>query len=114
PTWTESGGQDDIVWHEASRQSDGSYLARINKTQHKYESGKYISHVYYRGHDGSMTAIGGASVELPELKPTGTVTIENRNDAQGTFDVRVANVSSPRGLDKVYVPTWTESGGQDD
>ncbi|WP_079266784.1 GBS Bsp-like repeat-containing protein [Streptococcus suis] len=114
PTWTESGGQDDIVWHEASRQSDGSYLARINKTQHKYESGKYISHVYYRGHDGSMTAIGGASVELPELKPTGTITIENRNDAQGTFDVRVANVSSPRGLDKVYVPTWTESGGQDD
>ncbi|MBM7179526.1 GBS Bsp-like repeat-containing protein [Streptococcus suis] len=114
PTWTESGGQDDIVWHEASRQSDGSYLARINKTQHKYESGKYISHVYYRGHDGSMTAIGGASVELPELKPTGTVTIENRNDAQGTFDVRVTNVSSPRGLDKVYVPTWTESGGQDD
>ncbi|WP_105183904.1 GBS Bsp-like repeat-containing protein [Streptococcus suis] len=114
PTWTESGGQDDIVWHEASRQSDGSYLARINKTQHKYESGKYIAHVYYRGHDGSMTAIGGASVELPELKPTGTITIENRNDAQGTFDVRVANVSSPRGLDKVYVPTWTESGGQDD
>ncbi|NQP28963.1 cell wall hydrolase [Streptococcus suis] len=114
PTWTESGGQDDIVWHEASRQSDGSYLARINKTQHKYESGKYISHVYYRGHDGSMTAIGGASVELPELKPTGTITIENRNDAQGTFDIRVTNVSSPRGLDKVYVPTWTESGGQDD
>ncbi|HEM3582208.1 TPA: GBS Bsp-like repeat-containing protein, partial [Streptococcus suis] len=114
PTWTESGGQDDIVWHEASRQSDGSYLARINKTQHKYESGKYISHVYYRGHDGSMTAIGGTSVELPELKPTGTITIENRNDAQGTFDVRVTNVSSPHGLDKVYVPTWTESGGQDD
>ncbi|WP_105133842.1 GBS Bsp-like repeat-containing protein [Streptococcus suis] len=114
PTWTESGGQDDIVWHEASRQSDGSYLARINKTQHKYESGKYISHVYYRGHEGSMTAIGGVSVELPELKPTGIITIENRNDAQGTFDVRVTNVSSPRGLDKVYVPTWTESGGQDD
>ncbi|MCO8175057.1 GBS Bsp-like repeat-containing protein [Streptococcus suis] len=114
PTWTESGGQDDIVWHEASRQSDGSYLAGINKNQHKDESGKYISHVYYRGHDGSMTAIGGASVELPELKPTGIITIENRNDAQGTFDVRVTNVSSPRGLDKVYVPTWTESGGQDD
>ncbi|WP_238142786.1 GBS Bsp-like repeat-containing protein [Streptococcus suis] len=114
PTWTESGGQDDIVWHEASRQSDGSYLARINKTQHKYESGKYISHVYYRGHDGSMTAIGGASVELPELKLSGTITVENRNDAQGTFNVRITNISSPRGLDKVYVPTWTESGGQDD
>ncbi|MBS8055833.1 hypothetical protein F6P62_02965 [Streptococcus suis] len=68
PTWTESGGQDDIVWHEASRQSDGSYLARINKTQHKYSSGKYISHVYYRGTDGSMTAVGGTSVELPSTR----------------------------------------------
>ncbi|NQJ52327.1 cell wall hydrolase [Streptococcus suis] len=114
PTWTESGGQDDIVWHEASRQSDGSYLARINKTQHKYESGKYISHVYYRGHDGSMTAIGGASVELPELKLSGTITVSDVNVQAGSFNVRITNVSSPRGLDKVYVPTWTESGGQDD
>ncbi|CYU97174.1 cell wall hydrolase/autolysin [Streptococcus suis] len=114
PTWTESGGQDDIVWHEASRQSDGSYLARINKTQHKYESGKYISHVYYRGHDGSMTAIGGASVELPESKLSGTITVSDINGQAGSFNVRITNISSPRGLDKVYVPTWTESGGQDD
>ncbi|WP_029180437.1 GBS Bsp-like repeat-containing protein, partial [Streptococcus suis] len=114
PTWTESGGQDDIVWHEASRQSDGSYLARINKTQHKYESGKYISHVYYRGHDGSMTAIGGASVELPESKLSGTITVSDVNGQAGSFNVRITNISSPRGLDKVYVPTWTESGGQDD
>ncbi|CYV01579.1 GBS Bsp-like repeat-containing protein [Streptococcus suis] len=114
PTWTESGGQDDIVWHEASRQSDGSYLVRINKTQHKYESGKYISHVYYRGHDGSMTAIGGASVELPESKLSGTITVSDVNGQAGSFNVRITNISSPRGLDKVYVPTWTESGGQDD
>ncbi|HEM4253668.1 TPA: GBS Bsp-like repeat-containing protein [Streptococcus suis] len=114
PTWTESGGQDDIVWHEASRQSDGSYLVRINKTQHKYESGKYIFHVYYRGHDGSMTAIGGASVELPELKLSGTITVSDVNVQAGSFNVRITNISSPRGLDKVYVPTWTESGGQDD
>ncbi|HFU4003728.1 TPA: GBS Bsp-like repeat-containing protein, partial [Streptococcus suis] len=114
PTWTESGGQDDIVWHEASRQSDGSYLAKINKTQHKYESGKYISHVYYRGHDGSMTAIGGASVELPESKLSGTITVSDVNGQAGSFNVRITNISSPRGLDKVYVPTWTESGGQDD
>ncbi|MFM0584051.1 GBS Bsp-like repeat-containing protein [Streptococcus suis] len=114
PTWTESGGQDDIVWHEASRQSDGSYLAKINKTQHKYESGKYISHVYYRGHDGSMTAIGGSSVELPESKLSGTITVSDVNGQAGSFNVRITNISSPRGLDKVYVPTWTESGGQDD
>ncbi|HFI0030359.1 TPA: N-acetylmuramoyl-L-alanine amidase, partial [Streptococcus suis] len=44
------------------------YLARINKNQHKYSSGKYISHVYYRGTDGSMTAVGGTSVELPSTR----------------------------------------------
>ena len=30
PVWTSKDGQDDLVWHQASRQSDGSYKVRIN------------------------------------------------------------------------------------
>ncbi|MCA9761143.1 MAG: N-acetylmuramoyl-L-alanine amidase, partial [Streptococcus sp.] len=68
PTWTEAGGQDDIVWHEAERQSDGTYLAKITKSKHKNHTGKYISHVYYRMLDGSMIAVGGTQVELPSAR----------------------------------------------
>ncbi len=29
PTWTEADGQDDIIWHTAERQSDGSYKVTV-------------------------------------------------------------------------------------
>ena len=114
PTWTEAGGQDDIVWHEAERQSDGSYLAKITKSEHKNGTGKYISHVYYQGLDGSVTGIGATTVNLPELKASGTISISNVDANAGSFDVTISNITAPRGLTKVYVPTWTATGGQDD
>ena len=114
PTWTEADGQDDIIWHTAERQSDGSYLAKITKSAHKNGTGKYISHVYYRSLDGSMTGIGATTVNLPELKASGTVTAINVNDQAGSYEVKISNVIAPKGLSKVYVPTWTEAGGQDD
>ncbi|WP_193434374.1 GBS Bsp-like repeat-containing protein, partial [Streptococcus suis] len=54
PTWTESGGQDDIKWYEASRQTDGSYILTVNRTKHNYEAGKYNLHLYYKSDDGSL------------------------------------------------------------
>ncbi len=114
PTWTEAGGQDDIKWHEANRQSDGSYKLTVNKAQHKNEVGNYQVHVYYRGEDGSMTGIGATTVNMPELKASGTVTAINVNDQAGSYEVKISNVVAPRGLYKVFVPTWTETGGQDD
>ena len=35
PVWTSKDGQDDLVWHQADRQSDGSYKVRINVSDHK-------------------------------------------------------------------------------
>ncbi|HFU4344643.1 TPA: GBS Bsp-like repeat-containing protein [Streptococcus suis] len=114
PTWTEAGGQDDIVWHEAQLQTDGTYLAKITKSEHKNDTGKYISHVYYQGLDGTLTAIGATSITLQELKTSGTVTAINVNDQAGSYEVKISNVVAPKGLYKVFVPTWTETGGQDD
>ena len=95
PTWTEAGGQDDIVWHEAERQSDGSYLAKITKSAHKNGTGKYISHVYFQGLDGSMTGIGATTATIQELKASGTVTAINVNDQPGGYEVKISNVVAP-------------------
>ena len=61
-----------------------------------------------------MTGIGATTVNLPELKESGTVTAINVNDQAGSYEVKISNVIAPKGLNKVYVPTWTEAGGQDD
>ncbi|HEL2574866.1 N-acetylmuramoyl-L-alanine amidase [Streptococcus suis] len=106
PTWSQS---DDLRWYEATRQPDGSYKLTVNKKDHKYRTGTYTVHLYYKDSNGGLTGAGGTTTHLSEAKPTGTITIENRNDAQGTFDVRVTNVSSPKDIASVLLPTWSQS-----
>ncbi|BDD39015.1 N-acetylmuramoyl-L-alanine amidase [Streptococcus ruminantium] len=114
PTWTETNGQDDIIYHTADRQPDGSYLLKVNKSQHKNGTGKYNVHLYYRGFDGSMTYVAQTTTSLSEVSTTGNLSIANVNHQTGSFDVRITNVSSQQGISKVLVPTWTETNGQDD
>ena len=106
PTWSQT---DDLRWYEATRQSDGSYKLTVNKKDHKYRTGTYTVHLYYKDSNGGLTGAGGTTTHLSEVKPTGTITIENRNDAQGTFDVRVTNVSSPKDIASVILPTWSQT-----
>ncbi|MCK4071253.1 cell wall hydrolase [Streptococcus suis] len=106
PTWSQS---DDLRWYEATRQPDGSYKLTVNKKDHKYRTGTYTVHLYYKDSNGGLTGAGGTTTHLSEVKPTGTITIENRNDAQGTFDVRVTNVSSPKDISSVILPTWSQT-----
>ncbi|MBS7134830.1 MAG: GBS Bsp-like repeat-containing protein, partial [Streptococcus salivarius] len=35
PVWSEQNGQDDLVWHNATKQDDGSYKVTISASQHK-------------------------------------------------------------------------------
>ncbi|MGQ7386194.1 GBS Bsp-like repeat-containing protein [Streptococcus suis] len=106
PTWSQS---DDLRWNEATRQSDGSYKLTVNKKDHQYRTGTYTVHLYYKDSSGGLTGVGGTTTRLTEVKPTGTITIENVNDAQGTFDVRVTNISSPKDIASVILPTWSQS-----
>ncbi|NQG20771.1 N-acetylmuramoyl-L-alanine amidase, partial [Streptococcus suis] len=106
PTWSQT---DDLRWYEATCQSDGSYKLTVNKKDHKYRTGTYTVHLYYKDSNGGLTGAGGTTTHLSEVKPTGTITIENRNDAQGTFDVRVTNISSPKDIASVILPTWSQT-----
>ncbi|HEM2542948.1 TPA: GBS Bsp-like repeat-containing protein [Streptococcus suis] len=114
PTWTESGGQDDIKWYEASRQTDGSYILTVNRTKHNYEAGKYNLHLYYKSDDGSLRYVNETVIDFPSAKASGTITVSDINQQHGTFKVRITNVLAPNGISKVLVPIWTDSNGQDD
>ncbi len=114
PVWTESNGQDDIKWYIANRQTDGSYLLKVNKSQHKSEAGKYNIHVYYRGEDGNLTYVNETTAILPEAKSSGKISVIEKDDVRGIFKVRITNVVAPNTLTNVIIPTWTESAGQDD
>ncbi len=46
PVWSKAHGQDDLVWHEAARNADGSWSVSINMGTHAYETGEYAVHAY--------------------------------------------------------------------
>ena len=120
PIWSETGGQDDLVWYTANRQANGTYTVNVKAENHKNSTGLYNVHLYYVQNNGQMTGVGGTTTNVyigkrPEdLKPGGTVTIENNNSETGTFDAVIRNVVAPNGLKEVLVPVWSNQNGQDD
>ena len=120
PIWSETGGQDDLVWYTANRQANGTYTVNVKAVDHKNSTGLYNVHLYYVQNNGQMTGVGGTTTNVyigkrPEvLKPSGTLTIENNNAKSGTFDAVITNISAPLGVKEVLVPSWSLENGQDD
>ena len=114
PVWSSQGGQDDVIWYDAAKQTDGTYKLNVDIRRHKNNRGEYNIHMYYVQSDGSLQGVTGTTtkVEEPKYSVTGTIHIENRT-SQG-FDVVVTNVSSTKGVKTVKLPIWSSQGGQDD
>ena len=113
PSWSLVNGQDDLVWHKASKQADGSYRATIKASDHKHSTGKYRADVYLVDKDGNRQYLTETVVEVNETKPSGSISILNNNGAS-TFEVVISDVYSPKGVRTVQVPIWSEADGQDD
>ena len=63
--WTDKNGQDDLVWHQTTKGTNGKYYyARVNVSSHKNESGLYIIHGY-RTVNGSRKCFITTSITLP-------------------------------------------------
>ncbi|MHC0041364.1 LD-carboxypeptidase LdcB/DacB [Streptococcus periodonticum] len=114
PIWSSQGGQDDVIWYDAIKQTDGTYKLSVDIRRHKNNRGEYNIHMYYIQSDGSLQGVTGTTtkVEEPKYSVTGTINIQNKT-SQG-FDVLITNASDSNGISRVKVPIWTDKGGQDD
>ncbi|MGT2754888.1 GBS Bsp-like repeat-containing protein [Streptococcus ovis] len=117
PVWSENKGQDDLVWYQATKKSDGSYELLVNLSKHRFDTGKYNAHLYGTiAPQNKMVGIGQVKdfqVE-PLPAPAGKVRIGNIDSANMRFDVIVSDVVAPGGLKSIKVPVWSADGGQDD
>ena len=114
PSWSLENGQDDLIWHKATKQSDGSYRVTIKASEHKGNKGNYRADVYIVDNSNNRHYISEKVVSVDYARPSGVLTIENNNTATGTFDAVVRNIVAPTGLKEVLVPSWSLDGGQDD
>ena len=114
PSWSLVNGQDDLVWHKASRQSDGSYRVTIKASEHKNSLGNYRADLYIVDNANQRHYVTETIVDVKHNKPVGTISVVNNNKDTGTFDVIISDVYSPKGVRTVQVPIWSEKDGQDD
>ena len=114
PSWSLENGQDDLIWHKATKQTDGSYRVTIKASEHKGTKGNYRADSYIVDNSNNRHYIAEKVVAVDYARPSGVLTIENNNTAAGTFDAVVRNIVAPTGLKEVLVPSWSLAGGQDD
>ncbi|TYC87339.1 hypothetical protein FXB42_04285 [Acetobacterium wieringae] len=113
PVWSDTDGQDDLVWYLAEKQSDGSYMVTIDIKDHKYVGGTYNIHAYGTEFSGRMTLLGNTSANITATKPMTASTVKavvNENIITAT----VSGITAPNGIKSILIPTWSDINGQDD
>ena len=115
PFWSHANGMKDIIWYTPTRQADGSYTVTAKASDHENADGQYEAQVFYVDAKGQNKFVKKAFIDYKnQSRPTGTLLIQNNNKDAGTFDVIIKDVYSPKGVQTVQVPTWSDKDGQDD
>jgi len=120
PTWSQVNGQDDLRWHEAARQTDGSWTCRIALSDHS-GTGVYFIHAYG---NTKKNLVAHTTVTVPQASQPSQPSQPEQPpqpvrsgmqavlSADGRYlDVTLAGRSD---LTKVWFPTWSSVNGQDD
>ena len=114
PTWSDKNGQDDLQWYAATKNPDGSYNVRVELKKHNYDTGTYHIHLYGESYvKPEFTGLAGTTVQvrsdqLPseeEQKPL--FSVENINQEQGTYTVKIEETSKSKSIQSVRVPIWS-------
>ena len=115
PVWSTVNGQDDLIWHVATKQNNGTYKLTVKANEHKNSTGEYNIHLYYVQENGETVGVTGTTTQVQMEKPTRvTVNLRISNQRAGSFDVVISDVASPEGVKDVLVPVWSTVNGQDD
>ncbi|AGU72141.1 LD-carboxypeptidase LdcB/DacB [Streptococcus constellatus subsp. pharyngis] len=98
PIWSSQGGQDDVIWYDAIKQTDGTYKLSVDIRRHKNNRGEYNIHMYYIQSDGSLQGVTGTTTKV-EGSQTSVKEVQYNGSyyfVQGKYDeIVVANKKHP-------------------
>ena len=112
PVWSEVKGQDDLTYLYASKWYDDSWRVSIDLRDHNYDSGIYNIHVYAR-YGTAYEGIYYTTTTVDDWN-NGNISILNKNETAGLFNVIIKNLAAPGGIKQVRVAVWSNINGQDD
>ena len=101
PVWSSQGGQDGIIWYDATKQNSGDYKVAVKISDHKNNTGEYNAHLYYVQNDGSLKGI--AATRTTVAGESTTETTSNKVTSNGSYysikgkydDIIIANKKYP-------------------
>ena len=114
PTWSLENGQDDLIWHKAMREPDGSYRAKIKASDHKDSTGNYRADAYVVDNSNNRHYIAEKVVAVDYARPSGVLSIETTILQQGHLMQLFEILSLLMVVKEILVPSWSLAGGQDD
>ena len=118
PIWSETGGQDDLVWYTANRQANGTYTVNVKAADHKNSTGLYNVHLYYVQNNGQLTGVGGTTTTVAIGKknqaPVSADLTIVKSEKNGTFTITAKNLQGFEGYKEVKIPFWSHANGMKD
>ena len=107
--WSESGGQDDLIWYETDKNNASNYLLNLKIINHR-TLGKYNVHAYI--------VVNNKNIKLSETEfsisktatTSASISSEVRNDGKFVISIQTSALS---GIDKVEVPVWCDDNQND-
>ena len=108
PTWTDSNGQDDVIWHQGTIDAWNHAVCTIDLNTHNKESSIYITHIYAYDQNHNMLAFYGSI--FCDIN-TNIRNVQVTNNQISGYSV---NCVLPTGTAYVGFPTWSAVNGQDD
>jgi len=108
PSWTDHQGQDDLKHTEGEKIGPGKWRGKISFSEHHYETGKYITHVY--SHDSSGNQVGWYGVHVQVVG--GVEAPLEVELSSASYEVFAHGLAS--NITAVMFYTWTNANGQDD
>lgn len=111
PVWC-AADQSDIVWYEAEKQQDGSYIAHVDIKNHKYAIGTYQVHTYITAGNG-LYCFGGKTTQNVN-RPDIPIQAIDLGKIETDYLLRVENVEFQGFVRNVQFAVWSEDNWQDD
>lgn len=110
--WSETNGQDDLVWYTAGKQNDGSYKVNVSAKNHKHDTGIYNIHIYLFEQSGAEYLIKTttAKIEQPDYQLKAQVLTEEKD----LYEISAANAGFLGNVKTVKFAVWSEPNGQND
>ncbi|WP_373757044.1 GBS Bsp-like repeat-containing protein [Streptococcus ferus] len=112
PVWSDSNGQDDIVWYQTEKVDVSTYKVRVPLKKHGFALGRYQAHIYGNNQaTGKLEGLSTTGFDVTQIvnyeNPVGT--ISNVNAAKGTFDVVISETDHSKRIKSVDVAIWSEA-----